>query len=96
MDQKEKECRELNQEEMERTAGGTFNKNAYSDSVYASFGIKVVKNTILWDEFWWKGQDIGHRNANLVVEYCRINGHEPDSIKDLDQGGMVQRLIHSN
>ena len=31
-----KETKELNQEEMENTAGGTFNDNKYSDSEYES------------------------------------------------------------
>ena len=77
-----KETKELNQEEMEQTAGGTFNANHYTDSEYASVGIKVVKNTILWDEFWWNGSDIGHNDANWVMKFYKETGRIPNSVKE--------------
>ena len=77
-----KETKELNQEEMERTAGGTFNANHHTDSEYANVGIRVVKHTILCDEFWWKGSDIGHYDANWVMKFYKETGRIPNSVKE--------------
>ena len=97
MDQKETESKELNQEEMENVAGGTFNDNKYSDSEYESVGITVVKHTIARDEFWWKGTNIYHGNANRVVEFYKKTGRIPDSVEEAKPEGLsnvIDRWTH--
>ena len=47
---------ELNQEDLEKAAGGTFDRNYYSQSEYEAVGITVVTHWIERDEFWWKGE----------------------------------------
>ncbi len=56
MDKKEREITELKKEDLEQASGGTFTDNSYSDSEYASAGIRVVSHLIACNEFWWNGQ----------------------------------------
>ena len=82
MDKKEQEITELKKEDLEQASGGTFTDNSYSDSEYASAGIRVVSHFIACNEFWWNGQDIGHDKANMVVRFCREKGRQPSSLKE--------------
>ena len=77
-----KEMKELNQEEMEQAAGGTFWFNNYSKSEYNNVGIEVVSHFIDKDEFWWKGENIGHENANAVVYFQQTTQQQPSSLKE--------------
>ena len=70
-------------EDLEAAVGGTFNSNNYSESEYADAGIRVVTHFFARDEFWWKGSNIGHKNANAVVMFCKKNGgQQPASIEE--------------
>ena len=73
---------ELNLNEMEQASGGTFNDNKYKDSEYANVGIRIVSHLIARNEFWWNGQDIGHDQANMVVQFCRSVGRQPLSLEE--------------
>lgn len=68
---------ELNQEDLEKAAGGTFDRNYYSQSEYEAVGITVVTHWIERDEFWWKGVNIGEKGANSVVYYTAVKGTAP-------------------
>lgn len=74
---------ELNLNELEQASGGTIGDNRYSDSEYASVGISIVSHWIIPNEFWWKGQDLGHDKANLVVRFSRQYGRQPSSFDEL-------------
>ncbi len=73
---------ELSMNEMEQVNGGNFWPNVYSESEYASVGIKVVNHIIAFDEFWWKGEDIGSNDADQVVYYFKKTGRVPESIEE--------------
>ena len=81
---------ELNINEMEHASGGTFDDNLYLDSEYASVGISIVSHWIVPNEFWWKGQDIGHDKANQVVMFSRKNGRQPSSFDELLDFGKAE------
>ena len=57
----------LDDEELEQVAGGTLTPNRYGIKNYKRAHIKVVKHFFAKNEFWWKGQDIGHDNANAIT-----------------------------
>ena len=73
---------ELTMNEMEQVSGGTFNDNKYKDSEYANVGIRIVPHLIARNEFWYNGQDIGHDQANMVVQFFRTIGRQPVSLEE--------------
>ena len=73
---------ELNQEDLEKAAGGTFDRNYYTQSEYEAVGITVVTHWIERDEFWWKGVNIGEKGANSVVYYTAVKGTAPGSLEE--------------
>ena len=56
--------------------------NCYSESEYASVGIKVTAHVFAFDEFWWKGKNNGHDNANAVYFFKKEKGRMPDSVEE--------------
>ena len=75
--------KDLKQEELEQASGGTIGSNSYKDHEYAAVGIECVHHLIARDEFFWRGEDIGHECANAVLDYCRHhNGQQPASVKE--------------
>ena len=82
MEQKKQEIKELNGKEMEQASGGTFDDDKYKQSEYEAAGMTYVYHTIARNEFWWKGTDIGHGNANMVVLYYQDHGKQPASLKE--------------
>jgi len=82
MEQKDQETRELKAEEMEEAAGGTFDRDTYKQSQYENAGMTYVYHTFAPNEFWWNGTDIGHSNANAVVEYFLDHGKQPTSLEE--------------
>ena len=73
---------ELSQEDLEKAAGGTFDRNYYSQSEYEAVGITVVTHWIERDEFWWKGVNIGEKGANSVVFFTAVKGRAPSSLEE--------------
>ena len=73
---------ELTMNGMEQVSGGTFTDNEYEDSEYANVGIRIVSHLIARNEFWYKGQDIGHDQANMVVQFYRTIGRQPRSLEE--------------
>ena len=73
---------EITAEELEQVTGGNFWPNVYSESEYASVGITVVNHIIAFDEFWWKGKDIGSSDANAVVNFYKEKGRVPESVEE--------------
>ena len=68
--------------DLEQVAGGNFLPNVYKESEYASVGIKVVDHIIAFDEFWWKGEDIGSNDAHRVVYFYKKTGRVPESVEE--------------
>ena len=73
---------ETTMNEMEQLSGGTFNDNKYNDSEYANVGIRIVSHLIARNEFWYKGQDIGHDQANMIVQFFQTIGRQPVSLEE--------------
>ena len=73
---------EMRQEDLEKATGGTFVPNRYTESEYASAGIKCVTHLIEKDEFWWRGENIGEQNANTIMYYTQHKGYAPDSLQE--------------
>ena len=73
---------EITLEELEQVNGGNFFPNTYKESEYASCGIEVVNHIFAFDEFWWKGEDIGSNDADHVVYYFLKTGRVPESIEE--------------
>ncbi len=73
---------ELTAEELKQVVGGNFFPNAYSESEYASVGITVVTHIFAFDEFWWKGKDIGSGDADAVVNFYQKTGRVPKSVEE--------------
>ena len=76
------ELEQLTDDELEQVAGGTFTPNDFKPDVYNACGIKVVGHFFKKDEFWYKGKDIGHDDANAVVVYVAKYQKEPESLED--------------
>ena len=76
------ELEQLTDDELDKIAGGTFTRNDFSDGFYNACGIKVVGHFFKKDEFWYKGKDIGHDDANAVVTYVAAHQKQPKSLED--------------
>ena len=72
----------LNPEDLEKVVGGTLNWNYYWRHEYEEAGIKVVSHIIAKDEFWWNGENIGHKGANSVVYFTAVKGYAPASLEE--------------
>ena len=72
----------LNREDLDKVVGGTLNWNYYWRSEYEEAGVKVVSHIIEKDEFWWNGENIGHKGANSVVYYTAVKGTAPGSLEE--------------
>ncbi len=73
---------ELNLNDLERAAGGTFTLNHYWRHEYEAAGIRVVTHFFAKDEFWWNGENIGEKGANSVVYFTALKGHAPASLAE--------------
>ena len=58
---------ELTLDDLNRVAGGTFDKNRYSKSTYHSVGISTRYNFFDEDEFMFMGRSISYQQANEIV-----------------------------
>lgn len=59
---------QLNNEELNSVAGGTFTPNRYSQSAYHTFGISTSYHFIDPDKFWFNGKKITYEQANKIME----------------------------
>ena len=72
----------LDDEELEQVAGGTFTPNRYGIKNYKRAHIKVVKHFFAKNEFWWKGQDIGHDNANAITFFYNKTRKHAETLEE--------------
>ena len=75
------ELENLTDEQLEQIAGGTFTPNEFDYDVYDACGIKVIGHILKKDEFWYKGKDIGHNDANAVVAYVAKYQKHPENLE---------------
>ena len=72
----------MSNEELDNVAGGTFNGNKYNEGEYNAIGIKTNYHFFAKDEFWWKGQEIGHDNASHLVFFFKRNGRNANTLEE--------------
>ena len=72
----------LKDEQLDGVAGGTFWPNKLHRKTYEAAGIKVVDNFFYKDEFWYKGENIGHDKATAVALFYENNKTHPSSIEE--------------
>ena len=75
------ELEQLTDDELEQVAGGTFTPNDFTKDTYEVCGIKVVEHFFAKDEFWYKGKNIGHNDANAVVTYVAAHQKQPENLE---------------
>ena len=72
----------LTDDELDGVAGGTFTPNKLSRVTYEVAGIKIVDHFFAKDEFWYKGENIGHDKATAVGLYFKYNKKLPETADD--------------
>ena len=72
----------LTEDELDEVSGGTFTPNRYGKKSYKRANIKVVTHFFEANEFWWKGQNIGHDNANALVFFHYKNRRRAKTLEE--------------
>ena len=78
----------LTNEQLDQVAGGTFDKNEFTESEYHFAGIKTEYHFFEKDEFWAKNRNgdykaITYEQANWAVNYWILHDHRQPSYEDI-------------